>query len=118
MAKFVNPSDRTWGSTPVVGLDMERCVLWDGRWNVFTGFYRMPRGMRLPLHRHALWVQVLVMEGRMKVDTGAAGTRTIDAGGYYFVEPGDAHVETALEDTVVFVVSQVEDGRQSNVVPP
>lgn len=118
MSRFVNRIDRVWGSVPVAGVDMERCVLWDGRLNVFTGFYRMPRDMQLPLHRHALWVQVLVMEGRMQVDSGTAGTRTVDAGGYYFVEPGDEHVETALEDTLVFVVSQVEAGRHSNVVMP
>ena len=87
---------------------MEACRLWEGDHNVRSGFFRMPRGMQVPMHHHPYWVQVLVMSGTMEVQEHGQEARTIAAGGYYFVEPGETHVETALEDTLLLVVSEEE----------
>ncbi|MCS5699613.1 hypothetical protein NZK32_11245 [Cyanobium sp. FGCU-52] len=43
-----------------------------------------------------------------RTQRGIREAHTIDAGGYYFVEPGDTHTETALVDTQLLVIC-VED---------
>jgi quercetin dioxygenase-like cupin family protein len=106
MARYVRVNDQSWEAADVVGVQMQRCLLWEGQHNVFAGFFRMPQGMQLPTHRHAHWVQILVMRGTMRVDDAHGNAHVIAAGGYYFVEPGDTHVETALEDTLVLVVAE------------
>ena len=118
MSKYVNATDQIWDTAEVVGHKMERCVLWPGEHEVFTGLFRMPAGMRLPLHHHPEWVQILVMEGKMQVEMKGAEPRVVEQGGYYFVEPGDSHVEMAVEDTVVLVVAQVSDAARAVAPAP
>lgn len=118
MSHYVNLADQQWDRTEVVGVTMERCVLWNGGQHVFTGFFRMPAGMRLPLHHHGEWVQILVLEGSMQVTSQDGEARTVAAGGYYFVEPGDAHVEEALEDVLLLVVAQIGTMLRDNEVLP
>jgi quercetin dioxygenase-like cupin family protein len=48
------------------------------------------------------------MSGKMEVKADGEEARTIAAGGYYFVEPGETHTETAVEDTMLLVVSEEE----------
>lgn len=103
-SKVTHPEDRHWKPVDVRGTTMETCTLWEGGHGTCAGLYRMPTGMRIARHLHARWVQVFVVEGAMRVDDDAGGVHTVDAGGYYFVEPGESHVETALRDTVVLVV--------------
>jgi len=110
MTRYVTLEEQTWQPADVLGLQMDRCLLWEGQHGVFAGFFKMPRGMSIPAHRHPDWVQILVLSGKMQVEEGA-NTRTIGAGDYYFVEPGDMHVETALEDTLLLVVA--EDDRKA-----
>ena len=64
--------------------------------------------MSVPLYTHPKWVQVMIVEGVMEVETDDDGTVRIEAGGCYFVEAGDTHKETAIEDSIV-LVSQGED---------
>lgn len=73
-----------------------------------SGFFRMPTGMQIPMHHHRYWVQVLVMSGAMEVQADGESARTITTGGYYFVEPGETHVKTGVEDTLLLVVSEEE----------
>ncbi len=87
---------------------MEACRLWEGNYNVRSGFFRMPKGMQVPMHHHPYWVQVLVMSGKMEVQADGEDARTIAAGWYYLVEPGETHTETAVEDTLLLVVSEEE----------
>lgn len=44
----------------------------------------------------------------MEVETEQDGKVRIAAGGCYFVEPGDTHIETAVTDVLV-LVTQGED---------
>jgi mannose-6-phosphate isomerase-like protein (cupin superfamily) len=53
-------------------------------------------------------VQVAVMEGEMQIETAQDGMVRIAAGGCYFVEPGETHKETAVQDSLV-LVTQGED---------
>jgi quercetin dioxygenase-like cupin family protein len=49
---------------------------------------------------------VFVVSGAMRVQADGDEPHTIDAGGYYFVEPGDTHTETALVDTQLLVICE------------
>ena len=118
MTRYVNTGDQQWDQAEVVGVAMDRCVLWNGGHDVFAGLFRMPAGMRLPLHHHGEWVQILVIEGSMQVTPRNGEPRTIAPGGYYFVEPGDAHIEETLEDTLLLVVAQVGTLRAADSVLP
>jgi quercetin dioxygenase-like cupin family protein len=42
----------------------------------------------------------------MQVQADGEQPHTIDAGGAYFVEPGDTHTETAVEDTLLLVICE------------
>jgi quercetin dioxygenase-like cupin family protein len=106
MTKYVAIHEQTWEPADVLGLPMERCLLWEGQHKVFAGLFRMPGGMKIPAHHHPQWVQILVLSGKLQVEEAGAQVRTITSGGYYFVEPGDSHVETALEDTLLLVVAE------------
>jgi len=118
MSRYVNTADQVWDTAKVEGAEMERCVLWDGQHQVFSGFFRMPAGMHLPLHHHGKWVQILVLNGKMKVELKGAEPRTIEPGGYYFVEPGDAHSETAVEDTLLLVIAQIGEHERAALLMP
>ena len=87
---------------------MDRSVVWEGDYDTRSAFFRMPKGMIIPRHTHPQWVQVMVLEGTMEVESDEDGKVRIDAGGCYFVEAGDTHLETAIEDTLV-LVTQGED---------
>jgi len=108
MSKYVNPEDQVWKGIDVRGVTMEACRLWEGKYDVRSGLFRMPKGMEIPNHHHPYWVQVFVMAGKMEVKAEGEDTHTIVAGGYYFVEPGETHIETAVEDTLLLVVSEEE----------
>ncbi len=112
MIKYVTHNDQHWQSVAIQGATMEACPLWEGKYNVRSKFYRMTKGTQIPTHDHAFWAQLLVMSGKMQVE--AMGTQqTLEAGDYYFVEPGELHMETALEDTLLFVVSEETNRERS-----
>lgn len=106
MSKYVTRDEQAWEPADVLGIQMDRCLLWDGGQDVFAGLFRMPRGMTIPIHRHDQWVQILILSGKMRVEEQGKSC-LIGPGEYYFVEPGDAHVESALEDTLLLVVADV-----------
>uniref|UniRef100_B8HYR7 Cupin 2 conserved barrel domain protein n=1 Tax=Cyanothece sp. (strain PCC 7425 / ATCC 29141) TaxID=395961 RepID=B8HYR7_CYAP4 len=108
MTKYVTTEDQRWQGIDVRGVTMEACRLWEGDYNVRSGFFRMPKGMQVPMHHHPYWVQVFVMSGKLEVEAEGEEAHPIAAGGYYFVEPGESHVETAVEDTLLLVVSEEE----------
>ena len=109
MTRYYRKEDLSWASAGVRGgTVMDRSIVWEGDLDVRSAFFRMPRGMSIPRHTHPRWVQVMVLEGEMEIETEADGTVRIAAGGCYFVEPGDSHRETAVEDTLV-LVTQAED---------
>jgi quercetin dioxygenase-like cupin family protein len=106
MTKYIKLIDQCWETTEVRGVKMEHCPLWEGKHNVRSGFYRIPKGMQIPAHYHAYWVQILVMRGKMRVEAAGSETHIVATGEYYFVEPGETHVETALEETLVLVTEE------------
>lgn len=98
---------------------MEACRLWEGDHDVESGLYRMPAGLEIPRHHHAYWCQVFVVAGEMAVRADGEESRTIAAGGYYFVEPGETHVETAVADSVLLVTCEEErPGLRRQPSPP
>jgi quercetin dioxygenase-like cupin family protein len=110
MTKYVTATDQRWEATEVRGVKMEKCLLWEGKHHVRSALYRMLKGTQLPSHHHAYWVQVFVISGKMQVEAVGSEAHTMAAGEYYFVEPGETHVETALEDTQLLVLAQ--EGRE------
>src|SRR5215467_13672844 len=97
MTKYVTTKDQNWDTTEVRGAKVERCLLWEGQYNVRSGFFRMPKGLEIPAHHHASWVQILVLHGKIHVEAVGSAPQIIAAGEYYFVEPGETHTETALD---------------------
>ncbi len=103
MSRYFLKNQLTWTQTKVRNKAIEKCSIWVGSLEVQSGFYCMPKGMSIPEHTHSSWVQVVVLEGEMQVETKEDGKISITAGGCYFVEPGDTHRETAVQDTLVLV---------------
>ncbi|VUX55745.1 Cupin 2 conserved barrel domain protein [uncultured Woeseiaceae bacterium] len=109
MSRYFLKEHLTWEQAPVRGgTVMDKSVVWEGDYDTRSAFFSMPKGMIIPRHTHPQWVQVMVLEGTMEVESDEDGKVRIDAGGCYFVETGDTHLETAIEDTLV-LVTQGED---------
>ena len=109
MSRYFPKEELTWKDAQVRGgTVMKKSVVWEGGFDTRSAFFRMPKGMNIPVHTHPKWVQVMVVEGEIEVQTAEDGKVRIQAGGCYFVEPGDTHVETAIEDSLV-LVTQGED---------
>ena len=100
--KFTARATRELVNDSVVGHAIPRCVLWDGGHGVHTSITKMHKGMDLGAHKHETWVQVMVLSGSLYCSRGKL---TCGPGDFYFVEPGESHVEVALEDdTEVLIV--------------
>ena len=109
MTKYLTAESMSWEEATVRGgTVMEKCVVWEGAHDVRSAFFRMPQGMTIPRHTHPKWVQVMVLQGEIEVETARDGTLKIGAGECYFVEPGDTHIEKAVLDSLV-LVTQGED---------
>ncbi|WP_129780848.1 cupin domain-containing protein [Peristeroidobacter soli] len=93
-----------WKEVDVRGTPMMEARTMNGEHGIYSAFYRLPRGTEIRPHRHESWVQVMVIEGCMRV-TAASGTELIKAGDCYVVPPGGRHAEQSVEDTLVLVVS-------------
>jgi quercetin dioxygenase-like cupin family protein len=109
MSQYFPKEKQSWDQAPVRGgTVMDKSIIWEGDFDVRSAFFRMREGMTIPKHTHPSWVQVMVLEGEIEVETELDGTICIAAGGCYFVEPGDSHRETAIVETLV-LVTQGED---------
>lgn len=107
MTRYMPPEAQRWQPIDVRGIPMQACRLWEGDHNVESGLYRLPAGLTIPSHLHPYWCQVFVVSGTMQVQAeGEEAAHRIGAGGTYFVEPGDIHRETAIEDTVLLVTCE------------
>jgi quercetin dioxygenase-like cupin family protein len=108
MTDYHLPGDLSWTTVDVRGTAMQKATVFEGDYDVRSAYFRMPKGCAIPPHNHSKWVQVAVLEGRMKVEQDGQPAREIGAGGIYFVMAGETHAETTLEDTLV-LVTQGED---------
>jgi len=108
MTIYSNESGEAWTTVDVRGTAMEKRVVWEGDYDVRSAFYNMPAGMRIEAHHHSKWVQVMVLQGRMRVEQEGQPARHIAAGEVYFILAGETHAETAVIDTRL-LVTQGED---------
>jgi quercetin dioxygenase-like cupin family protein len=108
MTRYIDPGALQWTFVDVRGAVMEKGEVFEGGYDIRSAYFRMPAGLNVPSHNHSKWVQVVVLEGRMRVEQDDVPAREIGAGACYFVEAGETHVETAVEDTLV-LVTQGED---------
>ena len=108
MTQYIDPDALEWTPVDVRGATMEKGVIFEGDYDIRSAYFRMPSGLSIPSHHHAKWVQVMVLEGKMRVEQDDGPPREVGAGACYFVEAGETHVETAVEDTLV-LVTQGED---------
>lgn len=106
MTRYLPTQAQQWQPIAVRGVTMQACRLWEGDHNVESGLSRLPQGLTIPRHHHPYWCQVFVVQGLMQVQEAGGALHRIDAGGFYFVEPGDSHSETALEDTLLLVICE------------
>ena len=104
LAKFVTTEDQEWGSAELGGLTVQECCLWQTE-DLYAGLFKLPKGFQFPHHSHGKWVQIYVLAGKIRVDMDGQEPRSISAGEYYFVEPGEPHVETVEEDLHAYVVT-------------
>ncbi len=93
---------------------MDKSIIWEGDFDVRSAFFRMPEGTTIPKHTHPKWVQVMVVEGEMEIETEPDGKINISSGGCYFVEPGDSHIERAVKNTIVLVTQGEDRPDESN----
>ncbi|NND64884.1 MAG: cupin domain-containing protein [Gammaproteobacteria bacterium] len=109
MPQHIKPLTNEWSDTTVRGgTILQTSVVCEGRHGISSAYFRMAKGARIPTHHHPKWVQVMVIEGALNVQTEGQDNLTVKAGECYFVEPGETHTETALEDSLV-LVTQDED---------
>lgn len=108
MTHYRDPAALDWTEVDVYGTKMQKAVVFEGDYDVRSAFFRMPAGCAIDTHTHSKWVQVMVLEGRMRVEQDGEDAREIGAGECYFVDAGESHAETALVDTMV-LVTQGED---------
>ncbi|MFM9073159.1 MAG: cupin domain-containing protein [Cyanobium sp.] len=106
MTRYFPPEDQHWHPIDVRGIEMQACRLWEGDYNVESGFYRLPAGMTIPRHKHLTWCHVYVIQGTMEVRVAEEPPHVMAAGAAYFVEPGDIHQETAREDALLLVICE------------
>ena len=120
MAKYITHSEMDWHdySIPMSwGPDVEehdmvaqRCLVWEGKYNLYSALFRMPKGGTFDEHTHPNWIQTVVLEGQLKVETKKDGTHLIGPGECYIIEPDEPHIESAVEDTLVLITKP--EGRE------
>lgn len=108
MSTFVLEPGSAWQTVDVYGASMDKHVIFEGAYDVRSAYFRMAAGCAIKSHRHAKWVQVVVLSGEMLVTQAGEPERRVGPGQCYFVDAGETHSEQALRDTVV-LVTQGED---------
>lgn len=115
MAQYFLAEEADWIPYDVRGTVMDKRVLWEGGFDIRSAIYRMPAGMVTQEHQHDEWVQVMVIEGEMKVEPVGRDAVHVRDGGVYVLEPGDSHTETAVTDSLVFITQLDEHPRYLRV---
>ncbi len=94
----------TWDAT-VEAHEMiaQRCLVWEGKHGLYSALFRMPKGGTFAKHTHPSWIQTVVLDGQLKVETEKDGTRFVRSGECYIIEPGEVHTESSVEDSLVLI---------------
>jgi quercetin dioxygenase-like cupin family protein len=100
--------DIAWERLDVHGTVMDKATVFEGAYDVRSAFFRLAKGQVIREHTHTKWVQVFVMSGHMHVHQEGSDDFDATPGTVYFLDPGFAHIETAVADTTV-LVTQGED---------
>ncbi len=108
MARYFNSEDRAWTPVDVRGTMMDKAILWDAGFDIQSSMFRMTQDMVIARHTHQHWVQVVVIEGEMRIEADSGEGVHIRQGGCYLLAPGDTHVERAVTDSIV-LVTQLDD---------
>jgi quercetin dioxygenase-like cupin family protein len=115
MPKFTSVDEREWLNENLVGHAIDRCKLWYDGEGVSFSLVKMAANYELSLHRHETWVAVFVVKGTMKWE-GDGEERKLGEGDFYFVRPGEVHVETSIDEAMVLIV-KAEPNVQYQVDP-
>src|SRR3546814_21166289 len=100
----LQPYDVEWHTSDGPGIPVDEAQVLKGEDGRYAAVYRLPAGTLGKKHQHRNWLQVLVLEGSMAVEIDGQ-TRVVTAGGCYVAPASGIHIETAVTDTLVFVVS-------------
>ncbi|MFF5979430.1 cupin domain-containing protein [Streptomyces olindensis] len=103
MAKFTQVDEREWIHENVVGHAIDRCKLWYDGHGVSFSLVKMPPHHELSLHRHETWVAVFVIEGGLNWTSGDEERKT-GPGDFYFVPPGEEHIESSVDESLVLII--------------
>ena len=103
MAKFIQVHEREWIHEDVVGHAIDRCKMWYDGHDISFSLVKMPENHKLSLHRHETWVAVFVVAGTILVESGDE-ERKCETGDFYFVTPGEEHIETSITETTVMII--------------
>ena len=113
MAKYITKSEMKWqdysipmnwdASVEAHEMISQRCLVWEGKYNLYSALFRMPKGGTFDKHTHPNWIQTVVLEGQLKVETEKDGTRFVRAGECYIIEPGEVHSESTVEDSLILI---------------
>ncbi|HEY2041293.1 MAG TPA: hypothetical protein VGH11_01360 [Jatrophihabitans sp.] len=87
---------------------MDEALIFQGDHDVLSAFYRIAAGQVIREHTHADWVQVMVLQGCIRVEQEGSEVVEAKTGSVYFVDPESSHIETALTESIV-LVTQGED---------
>lgn len=106
--RHIDSSNANYETVTVHGSNMQKAVIFEGNYDVRSGFYRLAKGHVIRRHTHTKWVQVMVVNGCMKVEQEGSEVIHAQTGSVYFLDPHHPHTETATEETLV-LVTQGED---------
>ncbi|WP_213571164.1 cupin domain-containing protein [Rhodococcus sp. USK13] len=103
MPTYTPADEREWIHEDVVGHAIDRCKLWYDGHDVSFSLVKMSWNSQLTRHRHDTWVAVFLVQGNLHYKSGDV-ERFCKAGDFYFVPPGEDHVETSVGEALVLVI--------------
>lgn len=106
--RHIDSGNARYERVNVHGSIMQKAVIFEGNYDVRSGFYRLEKGHVIRRHTHTKWVQVMVVDGCMRVEQDGVDVIEAKSGSVYFLDPNHPHTETALVKTLV-LVTQGED---------
>lgn len=110
MSKYMKAAQQEWTTATIRSIwEMQSATLWNDGHDIATRIYRVPKGLHFDRHRHFVFVQLFIVSGKYRIHEDGVGERVLEAGDIVFVQPGDVHTETALEDTVILSTKQLPD---------